>query len=82
MNKDNQNRLKLPSIRKCPTKEQIFEELVRCVTTPIEEKVTPEMIKNIWKTHPLEINDKLFEGVAPFNKDELKETKKSIFPDE
>ena len=40
------------------------------------------MIKNIWKTHPLEINDKLFEGVAPFNKDELKEAKKSIFPDE
>jgi hypothetical protein len=32
---------------KTPTKELIFKELVGSVTTPIEEKVTPEMIKSI-----------------------------------
>ena len=34
------------------------------------------------KIHPLEINDNLFEGVSPFTEDELKETKKSLFPSE
>ncbi len=32
------------------------------------------------KTHPLEIEDNLFEGVAPFTEEELKEAKKSLFP--
>ena len=40
------------TIRKSPTKEQIFKELVGCISTPIEEKVTPEMIKSIWKQNP------------------------------
>ena len=39
-------------IRKSPTKEQIFKELVGCISTPLEEKVTPEMIKSIWKQSP------------------------------
>ena len=37
------------TIKKSPTKEQIFKDLVGCITTPLEEKVTPEMIKSIWK---------------------------------
>ena len=32
--------------------EQIFKDLVGCITTPIEKKVTPEMIKSIWKQYP------------------------------
>jgi len=40
------------TIKKSPTKEQIFKELVGCITTPVEEKVTPEMIKSIWKQNP------------------------------
>ncbi len=32
------------------------------------------------KTHPLEIEDNLFEGVSPFTEEELKEVKKSLFP--
>ncbi len=40
------------TIKKSPTKGQIFKELVGCITTPIEEKVTPEMIKSIWKQNP------------------------------
>ena len=40
------------TIKKNPTKEQIFKDLVGCITTPIEEKVTPEMIKSIWKQNP------------------------------
>jgi len=49
VNKDNSI-----TIKKSPTKEQIFKELVGCITTPIEEegKVTPEMIKSIWKQNP------------------------------
>ena len=39
------------TIKKSPTKEQIFKDLVGCITTPLEEKVTPEMIKSIWKTN-------------------------------
>ena len=39
------------TIKKNPTKEQIFKDLVGCITTPLEEKVTPEMIKSIWKTN-------------------------------
>jgi AbrB family looped-hinge helix DNA binding protein len=37
------------TIKKSPTKDQIFKDLVGCITTPTEEKVTPEMIKSIWK---------------------------------
>ena len=37
------------TIKKSPTKDQIFKDLVGCITTPIEEKVSPEMIKSIWK---------------------------------
>ena len=40
------------TIRKNPSKDQIFNELVGCISTPIEEKVTPEMIKSIWKQNP------------------------------
>jgi len=40
------------TIRKSPTKVQIFKELVGCISTPLEEKVTPEMIKSIWKQNP------------------------------
>ena len=40
------------TIKKSPTKEQIFKDLVGCITTPLEEKVTPEMIKSIWKQNP------------------------------
>lgn len=32
------------------------------------------------KTHPLEIEDNLFEGVPPFTNEELDEAKKSLFP--
>lgn len=39
-------------IRKTPSKEQIFENLVGCIKTPLEEKVSPEMIKSIWKQKP------------------------------
>jgi len=67
---------------KTPTKKLIFKELVGSVTTPIEEKVTPEMIKSVWKTHPLEINDNLFEGISPFTNEELKEINKLLFPNE
>jgi AbrB family looped-hinge helix DNA binding protein len=34
------------------------------------------------KTHPLEIEDNLFEGVGPFTEEELDEAKRSIFPNE
>ena len=34
------------------------------------------------KIHPLEIEDNLFEDVAPFSEAELEEAKKSIFPEE
>jgi len=34
------------------------------------------------KTHPLEIEDNLFEGVAPFTEEELDEAKRSLFPSE
>lgn len=40
------------TIKKSPTKDQIFNDLVGCITTPTEEKVTPEMIKSIWKENP------------------------------
>lgn len=32
------------------------------------------------KTHPLEIEDNLFEGVTLFTKEELEEVKKLLFP--
>jgi AbrB family looped-hinge helix DNA binding protein len=49
VNKDN-----IITIKKSPTKEQIFKELVGCITTPREEegKITPEKIKSIWKQNP------------------------------
>lgn len=49
VNKDNSI-----TIKKSPTKEQIFKGLVGCITTPIaeERKITPEMIKSIWKQNP------------------------------
>lgn len=34
------------------------------------------------KTHPLEIEDALFEGVDPFTEDELEEVKRSLFPNQ
>ena len=34
--------------KKSPTKQQIFEELVGCITTPLEEKIKPETVK-LWK---------------------------------
>jgi len=34
------------------------------------------------KIHPLEIEDNLFKGVAPFTEEELDEAKKSLFPSE
>jgi AbrB family looped-hinge helix DNA binding protein len=37
------------TIKKSPAKDEIFHVLVGCITTPIDEKVTPEMIKSIWK---------------------------------
>ncbi len=37
------------TLNKSPTKDQIFKGLVGCINTPLEEKVTPEMIKSIWK---------------------------------
>lgn len=40
------------TIKKSPTKDQIFKDLVGCITTLTEEKVTPETIKSIWKQNP------------------------------
>ena len=34
------------------------------------------------KTHPLEIEDNLFEDVPPFTEEELDQAKKSLFPSE
>ena len=34
------------------------------------------------KTHPLEIEDNLFEDVLPFTEEELDQAKKSLFPSE
>lgn len=38
----------LITLRKTPSKEKIFKELVGCITTSKEEKPTPESIKGIW----------------------------------
>ena len=40
------NEFKNHSTRKPTTKELIFKELVGCITIPIEEKITPEMVKS------------------------------------
>ncbi len=40
------------TIKKSPTKDQIFKDLGGCINTSNEEKVTPEMIKSIWKQNP------------------------------
>jgi AbrB family looped-hinge helix DNA binding protein len=37
-------------LRKSPTKKEIFNNLVGCIKTPRDRKVTIEEIKNIWKT--------------------------------
>jgi len=38
------------TIRKTPSKELIFDKLVGCIKTALdEEKPTPESIKRIWK---------------------------------
>ena len=39
------------TLQKNPSKELIFEKLVGCITTPSEEKPSPESIKEIWKEH-------------------------------
>jgi AbrB family looped-hinge helix DNA binding protein len=38
-------------LKKSPSKNVIFKELVGCIKTPSEEKPTPESIKRIWKTN-------------------------------
>ncbi len=37
------------TLQKKPSKEEIFKDLVGCIKTPSEEKLTPESIKDIWK---------------------------------
>lgn len=39
-------------IKKSPSKNEIFDKLVGCITTSIEEKPTPELIKSIWTKNP------------------------------
>jgi AbrB family looped-hinge helix DNA binding protein len=39
-------------IKKSPSKKEIFDKLVGCITTTIEEKPTPELIKSIWTKNP------------------------------
>jgi AbrB family looped-hinge helix DNA binding protein len=39
-------------LRKAPTREQVFTELVGCISTKTDETPTPEAIKGIWKTSP------------------------------
>lgn len=36
------------NIKKSPSKKEIFDGLVGCITTPLKEKLTPELIKSIW----------------------------------
>ena len=36
-------------LRKSPSKEEIFESLVGCITIPANEPPTVESIKGIWK---------------------------------
>ncbi len=36
-------------LRKKPPKEEIIKNLAGCITTPTEDKITPESIKGIWK---------------------------------
>ncbi len=43
------NQDKTITLQKKPTKKEIFENLVGCIKTPLEEKPTPESIKGIWK---------------------------------
>lgn len=37
------------TLQKKPSKEEIFENLVGCIKKPTDEKITPELIKDIWK---------------------------------
>ena len=37
-------------LRKSPTKEEIFNNLVGCIKVPRDEKVSIKEIKSIWKT--------------------------------
>ena len=36
-------------LKKKPSKKVIFEKLVGCIDNPLEEEITPESIKGIWK---------------------------------
>ncbi len=38
-------------LQKKLSKEELFENLVGCIKTPIDEQPTPESIKRIWKTN-------------------------------
>jgi AbrB family looped-hinge helix DNA binding protein len=37
------------TLHKIPSKKEIFEDLIGCIKTPLEEETTPKSIKNIWK---------------------------------
>jgi AbrB family looped-hinge helix DNA binding protein len=39
-------------LRKAPTRDQVFKELVGCISTKTDESPTPESIKGIWKIIP------------------------------
>ena len=39
-------------IKKSPSKKEIFDKLVGCITTTIEEKPTPELVKSMWTKNP------------------------------
>ena len=42
--------------------------------------MTEKVVKNV-SSHPLEIEDNLFDDIEPFTEEELKKTKKSLFSD-
>ncbi|MHA1520632.1 MAG: AbrB/MazE/SpoVT family DNA-binding domain-containing protein [Promethearchaeota archaeon] len=46
---DNGNVLK---IKKTPTKEEIFQNLVGCINIPQKKQTSIQEIKGIWKTNP------------------------------
>ena len=39
-------------LKKIPSKKEIFDKLIGRITTTIEEKQTPELIKSIWTKNP------------------------------
>ena len=72
-------------------KMQMTEKIIQKVSSNgrIDDKNEVEMELKDDKTilfkkkiHPLEIEDNLFKGVAPFTEEELDEAKKSLFPSE